>query len=111
MLEIIAAIKEEWPAEKILSVRLSASDYLPGGLEIEDHVYIAQVLKEQGVDIIDVSSGGILPVNIETYPGYQVKFAEQIKQAVDIRTIAVGLISQVELAEEIIANQRRILLH
>jgi len=106
LLEIIAAIKEEWPAEKILSVRLSASDYLPGGLEIEDHVYIAQVLKEQGVDIIDVSSGGILPVNIETYPGYQVKFAEQIKQAVDIRTIAVGLISQVELAEEIIANQR-----
>lgn len=106
LLEIVKAVQSEWPEEKPLSVRLSAVDYLDGGLTIEDTVEISKVLKTKGVDLMDISSGGLLPAQIELGPGYQVSFAEAVKKEVALPTIAVGLISKSELVQEIIFNKR-----
>lgn len=106
LLEIVDAVQKEWPREKSLSVRLSAVDFLEGGITIEDTVRISQELKKKGVDLIDVSSGGLLPASIELSPGYQVSYAETVRQEVQIPTIAVGLISQPELVQDIIFNER-----
>lgn len=85
--------------DKPLSVRLSAVDYLEGGLTVEDTVEISRVLKAKGVDLMDISSGGILSARIETGPGYQVPFAEAVRKGAKIPTIAVGLITTAELAQ------------
>lgn len=106
LLEIIAAVQKEWPEDKPLSVRLSATDYLEGGLTILDTVQIAQTLKEHGVDLIDVSSGGLLPASFKLGPGYQVPLAEAVKAGADIATITVGLITQPELVQEILLSGR-----
>lgn len=106
LLEIVEAVKQEWPEDKPLSVRLSAVDYLEGGLTIEETVEISKVLKAKGVDLLDISSGGLLAARIETGPGYQVPFAEAVKRGSGLPTIAVGLITTAELVQEIIANQR-----
>ncbi len=106
LLEIVEAVQTEWPADKPLSVRLSAVDYLEGGLTLKDTVEISKALQAKGVDLLDISSGGILSARIELGPGYQVRFAEVVKQATGLPTIAVGLITSVELAQEIISNGR-----
>lgn len=106
LLEIMQAVQEEWPEDKPLSVRLSAEDYLDGGLTIKDTVQISRVLKERGVGLMDISSGGILPAQIRLGPGYQVPLAEAVKKGVGIPTIAVGLITEPELAREVISNRR-----
>lgn len=106
LLEIVEAVQTEWPADKPLSVRLSAVDYLEGGLTLKDTVEISKALQAKGVELLDISSGGILSARIELGPGYQVRFAEVVKQATGLPTIAVGLITSVELAQEIISNGR-----
>jgi len=106
LLEIVEAVQTEWPADKPLSVRLSAVDYLEGGLTLKDTVEISKALQAKGVDLLDISSSGILSARIELGPGYQVRFAEVVKQATGLPTIAVGLITSVELAQEIISNGR-----
>ena len=106
LLDIVAAVQQEWPDDKPLSVRLSAVDYLEGGLTIEDTVTISKALKEHGVDLMDISSGALLPATIGLGPGYQVPYAEAVKKEVGIATIAVGQITQPELAQEIISNGR-----
>lgn len=106
LLEIVEAVQSEWPEEKPLSVRLSAVDYLEGGLTIRDTVEISKVLKQRGVDLMDISSGGLLPAPIRLGPGYQVPFAEAVKKEADIPTIAVGLITQPEHVQEIVLNDR-----
>ncbi|WP_307336027.1 NADPH dehydrogenase NamA [Caldalkalibacillus uzonensis] len=102
--EVIEAVKQEW--EGPLFVRISASDYHPDGLDIEDYVYYAQKMKAQGVDLIDCSSGGVVPAKINVYPGYQVPFAERIKKEAGVATGAVGLITSALQAEEILQNER-----
>ncbi len=105
--EVIEAVRGEWGKEFPLFVRISAVDYVDGGVTIEDSVEIARLLKECGVDLIDVSTGAILPVRPpKVHPGYQVPFAERIKREVGIPTGAVGLITCPEQAEEIIGNER-----
>lgn len=106
LLEIVEAVQQEWPAEKILSVRLSAVDYLPGGLTIKDTVEISRALKAMGVDLLDISSGGLLPAEIKLGPGYQVPFAEAVKREAEVPTIAVGLLTQPEQVQEILLNGR-----
>lgn len=106
LLEIVDAVKTEWSEDKPLSVRLSAVDYLPGGLTIEDTVAIGKALKERGVDVLDISSGGLLPASINLGPGYQVPFAEAVKREVGLPTIAVGLITEPETVQEILLNER-----
>jgi 2,4-dienoyl-CoA reductase-like NADH-dependent reductase (Old Yellow Enzyme family) len=108
LLETLDAVRTVWPRELPLSVRLSVTDWVDGGWDVEDSVALARTLKATGlVDLIDASSGGLDPrQRIPAYPGYQVPFAERIRREAAIATAAVGLISAPETAEEIIANGR-----
>jgi NADPH2 dehydrogenase len=102
--EVIDGIKGVW--DGALLVRVSAKDYHEEGLDVEDYVAFAGWMKEQGIDLIDVSSGAVVPARIPVYPGYQVKLAETIKKDADIPTGAVGLITSGLQAEEILQNER-----
>lgn len=102
--EIIEAVKTVWDGP--LFVRISANDYLEEGMTPSDYVPMAKWMKEQGVDFIDVSSGAVAPAHIHAYPGYQVKFGEEIKQKAEIDTSGLGLITSAVQAEEIIQNNR-----
>jgi 2,4-dienoyl-CoA reductase-like NADH-dependent reductase (Old Yellow Enzyme family) len=105
LLELVASVQEEWPAENPLFVRLSATDWAEGGWTAEESVRLSSILKEKGVDLIDVSSGGLtVQQKIPVFPGYQVQFAESIKQETGILTGAVGLITEAEQAENIIES-------
>jgi NADPH2 dehydrogenase len=104
LMDVIHEVKKEW--EGPLFVRISASEYHPVGNQMDDILYYASKMKEQGVDLIDCSSGGTIPVSIDTYPGYQVSFADQIKNKLGIPTGSVGLITKGIQAEEILKNNR-----
>ena len=107
LLEVTEAVRQVWPADKPLFARLSATDWTAGGLTPDDVVCVARELGRCGVDLIDCSSGGIVPVSPPvTGPGYQVPFAEQIRRQAGIATAAVGLIATPELADEIVRNGR-----
>lgn len=102
--ETIEAVKEVWDGP--LFVRISASDYTDKGLDIADHIGFAKWMKEQGVDLIDCSSGALVQADINVFPGYQVSFAEKIREQAEIATGAVGLITTGTMAEEILQNNR-----
>lgn len=102
--EVIEAIKTVWDGP--LLVRVSASDYDEAGLNPTDFVMMGVWMKEQGIDLIDVSSGGLIPKGVRSYPGYQVPFAEKIKHESGVATGAVGLITEPLHAEEILQNER-----
>ncbi|MBD7906757.1 NADPH dehydrogenase NamA [Sporosarcina gallistercoris] len=102
--EIIDAVRKTW--EGPLFVRISAEDYTEGGMTSEQYVEMAKWMKDQGVDLIDVSSGAVVPAKIEVFPGYQVPFAETIRTGAEIATGAVGLITSGLQAEEILRNDR-----
>lgn len=102
-LEVFEAVREVFPTEKAVSVRVSATDWVPDGLEIGETVIFAQALEGMGCDAIHVSSGGNDPAQkISVGPSYQVPLARAIKAAVGIPVIAVGLITSFEQAEAII---------
>jgi 2,4-dienoyl-CoA reductase-like NADH-dependent reductase (Old Yellow Enzyme family) len=102
---VAEAVRAEWPAEQPLFVRISASDWIEGGWDIESSIALARELKGVGVDLIDCSSGGIAPgIKIPVGPGYQVPFAEAVRREAAIATVAVGLITDVRQAEEIIES-------
>jgi 2,4-dienoyl-CoA reductase-like NADH-dependent reductase (Old Yellow Enzyme family) len=109
LMEILDAVRAEWPADLPLWVRLSCSDYMPGGLTIDDIVAVSKMIAARGdVDLIDCSSGGIsndqkIP---SLHPGYQVPFAEAVKHGAGIATGAVGMITEPTHAAEILANNR-----
>jgi 2,4-dienoyl-CoA reductase-like NADH-dependent reductase (Old Yellow Enzyme family) len=106
-LEIFSAVREIWPAEKPLGVRISASDWIEGGWDLMQSIEFARQLKSMGCDWIDASSGGLAPQQkIALSPGYQVQFAQAIRKEISIPTIAVGLITEPRQAEEIIASNR-----
>lgn len=98
--EVVLAVREIWP--ETLFVRLSAEEYAEGGHHIGDTVEVCQRLKELGVQLIDVSSGAVVPFRIQDGPGYQVPFAERIRREALIPTGAVGKITEPEQAEEIL---------
>jgi 2,4-dienoyl-CoA reductase-like NADH-dependent reductase (Old Yellow Enzyme family) len=107
--EVVAAVREVWPDWLPLWLRLSATDWAPEqgprGWDIEQSVQLARELKPLGVDLIDVSSGGMLPhAKIPLGPGYQVPFAARIRREAGIATGAVGLITEPEQAAAIVAN-------
>lgn len=108
LMEVIDAVRAEWPADLPLFVRLSCADWVPGGLTIDDTVEVAKMLAARGdVDLIDCSSGGVSnEQQIPLHPGYQVPFADAIRHRAGIATGAVGLISEATHAAEIVANQR-----
>ncbi|UOQ42631.1 NADPH dehydrogenase NamA [Halobacillus salinarum] len=102
--ETISAVQEVWNGP--LFVRISGEEYHPQGNTQEDFIYFAKQMKEQNVDLIDVSSGGVVPASIDPYPGYQLRYAENIKSGAEIDTGAVGLITRGIQAEEILQNKR-----
>lgn len=104
--EVIAAVKTVWPETKPLLLRVSAEDYAEGGNNAKETAILIKLLKDTGVDMIDVSSGGTAPARITTYPGYQVTYSETIKHTCNIPTIAGGLITSPLMAEEILSNDR-----
>jgi 2,4-dienoyl-CoA reductase-like NADH-dependent reductase (Old Yellow Enzyme family) len=105
LLQIAERLRGLMPEELPLFVRISATDWVEGGWDIEQSVELAKQLKGVGVDLIDVSSGGTVPhARIPVAKGYQVPFARRIREEVDIRTGAVGLITEPRYADEIITG-------
>lgn len=107
LLEIVEAIQSVWPQNLPLFVRLSATDWVEGGWNEQETVQLSAILKKKGIDLIDTSSGGTVPyAKIPFGPGYQVAFAERIRREAGIMTGAVGFITEVKQAEEILAREQ-----
>jgi NADPH2 dehydrogenase len=104
-LEIYDAVRAAFPAAKPIGVRVSSTDWVEGGWDLAQTIELAKELKKRGVDWIDASSGGVSPQQkIALGPGYQVQFAQAVKEAAGLPTIAVGLITEAKQAEEIVAS-------
>jgi 2,4-dienoyl-CoA reductase-like NADH-dependent reductase (Old Yellow Enzyme family) len=110
--ELVAALRRVWPDELPLVIRLSATDWHPDGWTIEETVELARLLAREGVDLIDCSTGGIVPkVRIAVGPGYQVEFAQRVRREAGIPTATVGLITSPQQADTIVrAGQADIVL-
>jgi 2,4-dienoyl-CoA reductase-like NADH-dependent reductase (Old Yellow Enzyme family) len=107
LLEVTDSVRAVWPERLPLWVRISATDWADGGWTADDSVRLAALLREKGVDLIDCSSGGLVPyAKIPNSPGYQVPFAQRIKRESRILTGAVGLITEPEQADGIIRDAK-----
>ena len=103
LLDVVRSVRERWPERLPLFVRISATDWAEGGWDIEQSVELSRRLGPLGVDLIDCSSGGLVPgVKVPVGPGYQTPFAERIRREARMRTGAVGLIRAPEQAEHIL---------
>jgi 2,4-dienoyl-CoA reductase-like NADH-dependent reductase (Old Yellow Enzyme family) len=103
--EVVGAVRRVWPERAPLFVRISATDWVDGGWDIQQSVDLARQLKGLGVDLIDCSSGGLVSqARIPVGPDYQTPFAERIRQEADILTGAVGMITSPSQAEHIVAG-------
>jgi len=104
-LDVARAVRQVIPESMPLFVRLSATDWIPGGWNIEQSVELSLALQSEGVDLLDVSSGGIRPDQaVPLGPGYQVPFSREIARAVNIPTAAVGLIADSFHAEKVLQD-------
>ena len=104
-LEVFSAVRAAFPAHKAVGVRVSATDWIEKGWDLEQTLAFAAALKQRGCDFIHVSSGGLSPQQkIAVHPNYQVPFAQSIKAEVGMPTIAVGMITEAEQAEAIVAT-------
>jgi 2,4-dienoyl-CoA reductase-like NADH-dependent reductase (Old Yellow Enzyme family) len=107
LLEVVKAVQSVWPENLPLLVRISATDWAEQGWDIDEAVQLCAILKHEGVDLIDCSSGGLVPhAKIQLGPGYQVPFAERIKKQTGILTGTVGLITGVQQAEDILQHDQ-----
>ena len=107
LIEVTEAVREVWPEEYPVFVRISATDWIEGGWTVEDSVALSKVLKTKGVDLMDCSTGGnITGVRIPLVPLYQVPFAEQVKKRAGMMTGAVGLITTPQECEQILQEQQ-----
>lgn len=104
-LEVFEAVRAAFPSEKPVGIKVSATDWVEGGWDLAQTVELARQLKKRGVDWVDASSGGVSPQQkIPLGPGYQVPFAQAIKEATGVTTMAVGLITEAKQAEDIVAS-------
>ena len=104
-LEVFDAVRAVFPADKPVTMRVSASDWVEGGWDIEQTIEFARALQQRGCAAIHVSSGGLDPrQHIPVGPSYQVPLARAVKQAVGIPVVAVGLITEFEQAEAIVGT-------
>ncbi len=104
--EVLHAVREVWTMEKPLILRVTAEDYVVEGNHPEDLAELINLVKHEGVDIVNVSSGGLVSIAPKVFQGYQVKFAEIIKEGTGLPVIAGGLIIDPHMAEEILQNNR-----
>ncbi len=101
--DVVKAVRGSWPETQPLFMRISATDWKEGGWDADQSVQLAREVKKLGVDLIDCSSGGVIPgVNIPVGPGYQTKFAEKIRREAEILTGSVGMITEPVQADHII---------
>jgi 2,4-dienoyl-CoA reductase-like NADH-dependent reductase (Old Yellow Enzyme family) len=106
-LQVVDAVRAAWPKHLPVLVRISATDWVEGGWSAEESVRFAGLLRDHGVDLVDVSTGGLVPsAKIPVAPGFQVPFAEQIRREAGIPTAAVGLITDPVQANAIVAEGR-----
>jgi len=104
-LEVFDAVRASVPSDRPVGVRVSATDWVEDGWDLPQTIAFARALQARGLDWIDMSSGGISPrQQIALGPGYQVPFARAVKEATGLATIAVGLITEPEQADEVIAS-------
>jgi 2,4-dienoyl-CoA reductase-like NADH-dependent reductase (Old Yellow Enzyme family) len=104
-LEVFDAVRAAFPENKPIGVKVSSTDWVDGGWDLAQTIELAKELKKRGVDWVDASSGGVSPLQkIPLGPGYQVPFAQAIKQATGVTTMAVGLITEAKQAEDIVAS-------
>lgn len=102
-LRVIGAVREAFPADRSVFVRISATDWADGGWDLPQSIVFSRCLKELGVDLVDCSSGGLVPyATVALGPGYQVPFAEAIRREAGVPTAAVGMITEPKQAEEIL---------
>ncbi len=105
--ETMRAVREVWPGDRPLSIRLSCADWAEGGWTLEETVELAKTLKGEGVDLIDCSGGGGTPLaKVPLGAGYQVPFAEAVRKGAGIPTAAIGMITQPMQADGIVRNGR-----
>lgn len=105
LLDVIDAVRGVWPERLPVWVRISATDWVDGGWDLDQSVALSRLLSERGVDLVDVSSGGLSPAQrIDAVPGYQVPFAARIRREAGIATGAVGLITTSAQAERIVGG-------
>jgi 2,4-dienoyl-CoA reductase-like NADH-dependent reductase (Old Yellow Enzyme family) len=105
LLDTTRAVRKSWPDNLPLAVRISAIDWKEGGWDIEQSIALAKLLKAEGVDLMDCSSGGVVPdAKIAVKPGYQVPFAEKIRHGANIAAAAVGFITEPKQADDIVRN-------
>lgn len=105
LLEIIQGVRTEWPVDRPLFVRISGCDWAAGGMNVEEGIRLAGLLKDNGVDLVDVTTGGLVAhQQIPVGPGYQLPFASVIRRQIGLLTATVGLITDAIQAETILAN-------
>jgi NADPH2 dehydrogenase len=104
LIEIVKAIREVWPKEKVLSVRFSGEEYHELGNHPEDIAKVINLIKND-IDIVNISSGGVISTSINTFPGYQLDFASSIRKKTNMITVGGGLITTAKMAEEAIENE------
>mgnify|MGYP002624628171 CR=1 FL=1 len=106
LLEVVESVRSDaWPSDLPLFVRVSATDWVDGGWDLDQTVRLASELSRRGVDLVDCSSGGLVPnARIPVGPGYQVPFAERVRQEAGVATGAVGRLTQPAQANEVIRN-------
>ena len=103
LLDTTRAVRRVWPENLPLAVRISAIDWKDGGWDLEQSVALAKRLKAEGVDLLDCSSGGVVPdAKIKVEPGYQVPFAEKVRHGAEVLTAAVGFITEPKQADDIV---------
>ncbi len=104
-IEVACAVRSVWPAELPLFARISATDWAEGGWDLDEAVTFAGRLKDVGVDMVDCSSGGLVPhARVPVGPGYQVPLAARIRRDAGVATGAVGMITSATQAEQVVAN-------
>lgn len=101
--DTIEEVHKVWPAQKPVFVRVSAVDHLSGGLGLEEMIRMIGLLKDSGIDVWHISSGGIAPAAIDSYPGYQVGYSREIRNRLGVKTVSVGSITTPEMAEGVVA--------
>jgi 2,4-dienoyl-CoA reductase-like NADH-dependent reductase (Old Yellow Enzyme family) len=105
VVEVVDAVRAVWPDAKPLLLRVSAIDWAAGGWDVEQTVELSRLLVGHGVDLVDVSSGGLVPEQrLEVGPGYQVPFARAVREGSGLPTAAVGLITEPEQAEQVLSE-------
>ena len=104
-LQVFDAVRSAWPDDKPLGMRISATDWIDGGWDLPQSLALAHELEQRKCDFLDVSSGGLADSQkVKAGPGYQVPFAEQIKQQTELAVMTVGMITEAQQAEKIIAS-------